>query len=350
MGLKELLTKEIDFNKNKKTTYLSFDFSNFDIKIVRGYCFNNKLNILSTYLITFDDEIYDDGKILEYDAVLNAISKEIKDNSIKVKDCIFTINTTDALIKTFDVPKLYNEEDQMNAIEYEVLENFPGDLSDYILEYRITQDNQSTCSVLACAVPRILIDEKKRLFKDLGLRLKYLDISTNTISKLIRFSIDTTSQLEEYSREEKEANTIAVIDISSAVLNIGIFTAGHIEFQRNIGNSLFKKNKNLLYISSQEEVNSLANINNDSELKDDFSLFLDEIEKSFKYYTSKGLGNAIDEIYLYGYDFAIQDFVSMLSERFSTPVFKIDRLNGIIDENIDVSMYVVAIGSLIRIS
>ncbi|MFV0441794.1 MAG: pilus assembly protein PilM [Lachnospirales bacterium] len=338
--------------KGRKKTYLSFDFSNFDIRVVKGYYYNSNLVVQKAFVIKFDEEIYNDGKILEYDVIVEGVQEAMKEHGIKEKEAIFTISTTEAISKTFEVPKLDKDEDQVNAIEFALDENFSFDITDYVVDYRIIGDSKTTCDVYACMVKKLLVEEKVRLFKDLGLKLKYVDINTNSISKLLRYTIENSSNIPGYNIKDKEQPTVAFIDLGSTVLSMNVYRLGYTEFQRSTTNDFIARFKNLTYVPGSAEDVTYRDYNTDEELEYSVGALIDEVERGFKYFTSKNLGNSIDDIFVYGYEYAVKGLNEVVEDRFNGKVHRFSKMNEIIDvpDDVDLSMYVNCLGSLIRVA
>ncbi len=353
MGLKNILNKEIKL-KGVKTEYLSFDFGNHDIRIVRGNYTNNKLSLKDFNVINFDKEIYQNGKILEFDIIVDSIKKYIKENNVKIRNSIFTINSTESIIRSFEITAIDSPQEQDSAIRLEIMEKFPGNFDDYALEYRIVGRNDTNCEVLSCALPKHLIEEKIRLFKECGLTLKFIDIQANSLCKLINYTIDS-SEIEDYSRDEKETTTIALVDLSSSMIGVNIYRAGKLEFQRTVNNDFYNV-YNKVFFMSRENLTSddYIDVNNDEECKAALDKTIEDIEKSFKFYTSRGLGNVIDEIFVHGYYLALNNTEQTLNNRFGTNVKRISTLKDIVkfqnssDETKDIGLFVNSISSLIR--
>ena len=79
-----------------------------------------------------------------------------------------------------------------------------------------------------------------------------------------------------------------------------------------------------------------------------------EIERIFKFYLSKSVGNKIDKIYLYGGTSNIKGIEKYVEDKFNMPVKKIDKLNNVdftTKELKELSMdrYLNAIGAIIRL-
>ena len=79
-----------------------------------------------------------------------------------------------------------------------------------------------------------------------------------------------------------------------------------------------------------------------------------EIERIFKFYLSKSVGNKIDKIYLYGGTSNIKGIEKYVKDKFNMPVKKIDKLNNVdftSKELKELSMdrYLNAIGAIIRL-
>jgi type IV pilus assembly protein PilM len=78
---------------------------------------------------------------------------------------------------------------------------------------------------------------------------------------------------------------------------------------------------------------------------------LEEIDKVFKYYTSRQMDNSIDAVLLYGGTAAFSEILGYMTERLGIPVSRLDDISGVdfTQSKGDVALYANALGALIRI-
>lgn len=344
---------------------LSIDIGSQNIKIVEGKYAAGKVSISKTVTVPTPPETFYNGEIIDRARIELAINEVLKKESIRAKSVAFTLESTEAISREIVLPWAKPQE-LGQIIKFEAEQYLPIEMEKYILQHKIMSEFEEEgikkITVLVVALPKVMGEDYLDLGRNTGLLPHYLDIHSNSIHKLLHPKAVVN---DSYPLEKQ---TIAAIDLGHQFINITIIDKGQFKFSRllNIGGKDIDINiSNLLNISSEEaeaKKKEIKNISHSAEqndpikieytVKETITTWLEDIQKVFRYHTSRSTDNVIDSICIYGGSSHIEGISTYIQEFFNTPTFKINGLNNVKFDNsskeISISNYINAIGSIIR--
>ena len=348
-----------------KKNIVAIDIGSYSIKIAEGSCNMNVVQIDRIAAVPTPFDAFYDGKFADADKIKQAINEILKQKNIRTKNVAFTLESTDTISREIVLPWAKPQELEQ-IIGFEVEQYLPIEMDKYILQYKIInefeEDDVKKVTVLVVALPKLIGEAYLDLAKNMGLNPHYLDIHSNCVHKLLLPKIMVNGS---YPLENQ---TIAAIDMGHQFINITIIDKGQFKFSRllNIGGKDIDVSiSNLLTVSSEEAENKkkeIKDISYDTEqidpnsstsvVKETVTGWLEDIQKIFRYYTSRSTENIIDSICIYGGSSNIEGISTYIQDFFNMPAFKINSLNNVkfnnSSEEIPISDYVNAIGSIIR--
>ncbi|SNR86503.1 type IV pilus assembly protein PilM [Anaerovirgula multivorans] len=365
------------FCKNKEILVL--DIGSHSVKAVVGKYDKNKVSVHNAFCVSIPQDCYADGKIINLLEVKEALKKALEINKVKAKSTISSIESTCIITREILLPAV-KEEDLKGMIYYEVGQYLPIELDKYVIQHKIIEEfmeeNVKKYSILVAALPREIAFSHFELLEFLDLSPVALELHSNAITKLL----DVNAVINDI--EAIRDKSIAVIDLGHKHINVIIIENGVYRFSRiiNLGagdmDMIIANYLNIdlkeveiqkyamknLTSSLEEVVVSNEGISlNKSELsfdifhdviKSNLDNWIDEINRIFKYYTSRSSRNKIDSIFIYGGSTALNAIDQYMTDAFNIPTFRIDRINHVeFLENStmdDLSIYLNAISSLIR--
>ena len=358
------MLKKLKLMLNKDKSKLAIDIGVKNIKIVEGF-FNGK-EVIVKNIIEFPTppNTYEDGQILDLELLSRAIYIELNDRDIKTKDVIFTISSNAFLNRTLELPSI-NDEDIKNMLEFETEQHFPVNLEEYVVQHQIVEkieEDPQKSIILVSALPKLIVEEYLSLTKSLDLNPFILDMNANSIAKLI-YEQEKIKENLDFLKEK----AVAILDIGFNDTNIIILEKGALKFSRiidfgskeidmGIANSFNLsleeaeiKKLELRELGMEEESVSLDMIK--EIIKSNLENLYIEIEKIFKYYTSRSSGNEIQAIYLYGATSKTKGLKEYIELNFEMPTCDLEDLKVVDDQtngNTNMIQYANAIGALIR--
>ncbi len=203
---------------------LSIDITDKQVKLVRGTLSGNKIRVLEVETRDLTLGSVSNGYITDIPMVAGEITDIIATKNIKEKEAIVCINSGSILYKEMTIPKPKKITNSA-AIETMIL-NTMGITNEYNISYSIigeTEDeNQAPAlKLLATACPQRMVDGYIRLFTQLGLNLKQINISNNCISRLIL----NTPKLE-------SAMPLMLVQVDNDFVNINVYEDGQATLNR----------------------------------------------------------------------------------------------------------------------
>lgn len=344
---------------------LSIDIGSQNIKIVEGKYAAGKVSISKAVTVPTPPETFYNGEIIDRARVELAINETLKKESIRAKNVAFTLESTEAISREIVLPWAKPQE-LGQIIRFEAEQYLPIEMEKYILQYKIMsefeEEGTKKVTVLVVALPKVMGEDYLDLGRNTGLTPHYLDIHSNSIHKLLHPKAVVN---DSYPLEEQ---TIAAIDLGHQFINITIIDKGLFKFSRLLkrGGKDIDVNISNLFTVSLEEAKSrkreIKDISQDTEqidpssstsiVKETITGWLEDIQKVFRYHTSRSTDNVIDSICIYGGSSNIEGISTYIQKFFNTPTFKINGLNNVKFDNnskeISISNYINAIGSIIR--
>ncbi|AKL95278.1 type IV pilus assembly protein PilM [Clostridium aceticum] len=364
------------FGKNKEV--LALDIGSHSVKAVVGKYEKNKIIIYNAFTIPIPFECYDDGKIINMLELKEALKKALEENQIKTKETICTIESTFVITRELLLP-VVQEEELKEMVHYEVEQYLPIELDKYVIQHKIieelTEENVNKYRILVAALPIEIAWDHFELLEFLDLSPVALDLHSNAICKLLDADIMINNT------ETIENKTIALIDLGHSHINVMIIENGVYKFNRlmDLGSgSMDMIIANYLNIDLDEVQKQKAAIKNISAgmeeaavsnepvpleksiatdtvldvVKSSLDNWVDEINRVFKYYTSRSAGNRINSIFIYGGNTGFKGLDQYMTKVFGITTVKVKEISSIevLDQSTAdaLSMYLNAIASLIR--
>ena len=350
-------------SRKKDKEVIVFDIGTSSIKVLIGKFYRNKVVVRDCIIEKTPEGSVIDGAIINILALESVIKRIIEENDINIKDVICTTNSSSIINREIYIPKV-DKSEMDTVIKFEIQEYLPINLNNYIVQYielgEEEVDGKEKIKVNVIAYPEKVARTYCEFIKNLGLKPYALDTTFNSLNKIVRVS----KEINEY--EYNDGDTLAFIDIGAASVNVNIYKDEKLDFTRLLkfgGNEIDEALKNKCNIPQNifervkfQEVNliDLEEEGPSAVVRDIIEKWTSEIDRIFKFYKSKEIGNKIDRIFIYGGVSKTKGIESYLSGRFATKVRRVKELSNVyFEDNRDgeasIEKYVNAIGALIRL-
>ncbi len=203
---------------------LSIDITDRQVKLVRGSSQGSKIKIEEVDFRDIEPGLVSNGYITDVPLVAAEIIDIINTRSIKEKDTIVSISSSSILYKELLLPKP-KKLSNTAAIEAMIGSNM-GISNEYNISYTIVgetvdENKNPQIKVLATACPQRLVEGYVKLFTHMGLALKAVNISNNSISRLIQ----NTPKMSGYM-------PLLLVQIDKEFLNINLYEDNVLSFSR----------------------------------------------------------------------------------------------------------------------
>ena len=203
---------------------LSIDITDRQIKLVRGLHSGSKIRVQDADMRELTLGMVSNGYITDVPMVAAELNDIIKTKGITEKDAIVSITSSSIVYKEMMLPKPKSIKNTA-AIEAMIQTNM-GVSNEFNISYTIageTEDEEKNklIKIIATACPQRLVDGYVRLFSHIGLSLKAVNISNNSVTRLI---VNTPKMAERMP--------MLLIQIDKGFLNMNLYEDTQIVFSR----------------------------------------------------------------------------------------------------------------------
>lgn len=203
---------------------LSIDITDRQIKLVRGVHSGNKIRVQDADMRELSMGMVSNGYITDVPMVAAELNDIIKSKDIKEKDAIVSITSSSIVYKELllDKPKSMKnpaiieamiQSDMNVSNEYNISFTIAGETED--------EEKNKKIKVIATACPQRLVDGYVRLFSHIGLSLKAVNISNNSVTRLITNTPKMADRMP-----------MLLIQIDKQFLNMNLYEDNQIVFSR----------------------------------------------------------------------------------------------------------------------
>lgn len=203
---------------------LSIDITDRQIKLVRGVHSGNKIRVQDADMRELSLGMVSNGYVTDVPMVAAELNDIIKTKDIKEKEAIVSITSSSIVYKEMVVAKPKNMKNP--AIIEAMIQSNMNVSNDFNISFTIageTEDAEKNkmLKVIAAACPQRLVDGYVRLFSHIGLQLKGVNISNNSVTRLI---LNTPKLVERMP--------LLLIQIDKSFLNMNLYEEGQLAFSR----------------------------------------------------------------------------------------------------------------------
>ena len=203
---------------------LSIDITDRQIKLVRGVHSGSKIRVQDADMRELTLGMVSNGYITDVPMVAAELNDIIKTKGISEKDAIVSITSSSIVYKEMLLPKPKSLKNTV-AIEAMIQSNM-GVSKEFNISYTIageTEDEEKNkmIKIIATACPQRLVDGYVRLFSHIGLSLKAVNISNNSVTRLI---VNTPKMADRMP--------MLLIQIDKGFLNMNLYEDNQIVFSR----------------------------------------------------------------------------------------------------------------------
>lgn len=204
---------------------LSFDISDRQINIVMGDNSANKIRIEKSLTVDVPEDMIMNGEVINLSGLAELLTTNLKADLMDDKDAIVTFSSSNIVFKELVVPKAKGNE-FLTMVQNHMSQEM-GITDEYSISYTIVgeagEENPGALKVLATACPSSIVWAFRKLFNIMGLNLKSVNISCNSISRIV---------LADKSNIEKMP--LLVCQLDNNFLGLTLFENGQMAFARYV--------------------------------------------------------------------------------------------------------------------
>lgn len=298
---------------------ISIDITDRQIKLVRGVHSGSKVRVQDADMRELTLGMVSNGYITDVPMVAAELNDIIKSKEIKEKDAIVSITSSSIVYKELLINKpksLKNTvaieamiQAEMNVTnEYNISYTIAGEVED--------EEKNKKLKVIASACPQRLVDGYVRLFSHIGLSLKAVNISNNSVTRLI---VNTPKMADRMP--------LLLIQVDRNFLNMNLYEENQIVFSRYFNIDPMD------YDNAPDYVTKAV---------------YDNLFRMIQFIKSRKGAKPLKEIMFYG---DIQNFIELSNavSSFNVPAFVLATPSTVMmNTDIDFTKYANAIGAIYR--
>ncbi|HEX5706275.1 MAG TPA: type IV pilus assembly protein PilM [Pyrinomonadaceae bacterium] len=272
-----------------------------------------------------------DGQIMELNDVSNAISGLFNAHQIKTERVAAGVSGSSVIVKNIIVPQM-SEEELEESIDWHAEEHIPFDIADVSLDYQIVGSGHDSLHVLMAACKRDFVANIKQAIQLAGRQPVVIDVDAFALQNCYEVNYEPT-----------EDQTVALLNIGAATMNINILKGVRSVFTRDVSvggqqyTALLQKELGLTYEQAEAvkrggpvpSGNEGADL--DSILETVSDMLALEISKTFDFYraTAEDADAAVQKILVSGGGSKLRGLPEYLAGRFEIPVERFDPFRRI---------------------
>lgn len=166
---------------------LSFDITDRHVRIIRGTENHGKIKVADATTIDVEEGLIVNGHIKDIPKMATIINDELKTKRMADKEAVISISSNLIIFKELHIPKAKGT--QLLTIVQNQMQTTMGIADDYSISYTIAgeieEEGVQAMKVLATACPFEVVDCFRKVFSMLGIALRSVAVSCNTISRII---------------------------------------------------------------------------------------------------------------------------------------------------------------------
>ena len=203
---------------------LSIDITDRQVKLVRGVHAGNKIKVQDADMRELSMGMVSNGYITDVPMVAAELNNIIKTKDIKEKDCVVSITSSAIVYKELTIAKPKNMKNP--AIIEAMIQSTMNISAEYNISFTIAgetedEENNKMLRVMAAACPQRLVDGYVRLFSQIGLNLRAVNISNNSITRLITNTPNMADRMP-----------LLLIQIDKNFINMNLYEDNQLSFSR----------------------------------------------------------------------------------------------------------------------
>ncbi|MDI6618162.1 MAG: pilus assembly protein PilM [Clostridiales bacterium] len=301
------------FGKN----VLALDIGSKFIKAVYGSSLKSGADVKEYAMLGTPRAAVYDGCINDIKSITEVISGFMKGKSIKANSMITGIGGKDIVTRHIELPHM-TEKQVKKAARLEIQQYLPINTDEYAIDSKTIEKGETSngkmLDVLVAAVPKKKVEGYMALAKGLGLKLKFIDLFADSISRIFAGS-----------GEFAENKTIATADMGYNSISVTLIQNGN------------------LFLERQIDTGDFGTYTADCSAKYLADQLIDNMMKVINFYISNSYNRKIDSIYLYGEGAGIKGMADYIKRNTRSDVKLLgpELLHGIrgIDEGLKEKLY-----------
>lgn len=267
-----------------------------------------------------------DGALMNSTAIVSAIRDLVRSQKVRHKEAAIAIGGHSVIIKKITLPTMTTEELQ-ESIQWEAEQYIPFDINDVNIDVQVLTQHPTDhgqMDVLLVAAKKEMINDYLAVVQEAGLTPVMVDVAAFCVENAFEINYDLPAN-----------DTIVLVNIGAAVININVISAGQTAFTRDIsmGGNLFSEEIQKQLNVSFDEAEALklgggAQADAESVIPQEVERVIlsvadtmaGEIQRSLDFFTATAADSHISRVYLSGGTCKIPSLYKVIEGKVGVPV------------------------------
>ncbi|HAN32192.1 MAG TPA: pilus assembly protein PilM [Myxococcales bacterium] len=292
-----------------------------------------------THLLHFDSimlppDTIRDGQVMHAPNLSDRIQEIFKLNKVRHRKAAVSLSGHSVIIKKISLPEM-TEDELEDSIQWEAEQYIPFDIKDVFVDAEIVNPNagQGQMDVLLVAAKKAIIEELSEVVRDARVDPQIVDVDAFALYNAFELSYDVPLD-----------DTIALINVGAATININVIAGGLSAFTRDItigGNMLTEEISKQFAVPWEEaehmKTSSETTLSMSGVLREVQRIshrisdnLVSEIQRSLDFFAATSMNARISTIYLCGGAALQTGLVSALETRIGAEVKALNPFNNLI--------------------
>jgi type IV pilus assembly protein PilM len=272
-----------------------------------------------------------DGAIIDATAVAGALDRLFEASRIKTREVAASLSGNSVIVKKITLPVM-NEAELSESIQWEAEQYIPFDIADVNLDYQILSTpsgGKGNMDVLLVAAKKDKIADYTDVIRQAGRAPVVVDVDAFAVQNAYEANYDVGPGV-----------VVALLNAGASGVNVNIVSGGQSLFTRDIsmgGNAFTEALQKELGLSFEraerakkgEPVDGVDAADVAPVLRTVTENLLLEIQKTLDFFKTTAASERIDQMMVSGGASRADGFVERLSDRFGTPVDRLDPFRRI---------------------
>jgi type IV pilus assembly protein PilM len=237
--------------------------------------------------------------VVDSDAVVETISKLVRDLEIKTKDVVISLSGDSVIVKKVSFPKM-SEKELHEAVNWELKQNIPQDIDNFNYDFQVLPGEglDSNMDVLIVAAKKDITEDYMTATKHAGLNPVVVDVDVFALENMFDINYAAIDEV------------IALINIGASLTNINILKGGVSVFAKDIRaggrqlTDLIQKEFSISYDEAERMKYSLSlasvSVELDRMRRDFTDLICGEIDRAIGFFITTSLKEKVRKAILGG--------------------------------------------------
>lgn len=274
-----------------------------------------------------------DGRIMNFSVVIERLRELMREAGVKGGSCAIAVSGSSLIVKRLSLPEMTRQE-LADSIVWEAEQYIPFDIKDVNVDAQIinSKAGQGQMDVMMVAAKKDVVNEYVSVAAEAGLTTEVVDVAI--FAALNMFEANYTIPADQ---------TVALLNIGSNQINVGIMAGGAIAFTRDIstgGSRLTAEIQRQFNVSWEEaeafKTGAESSLSSSTIARDVNKLaekvcdnIVGEIQRSLDFYVATTVNANVNRLYLTGGSAQLPALIRALERRIEVPVELVNPFRNI---------------------